>query len=82
MIFADAGGHAHARRWTNRQSSLSAIEPATSSVLIVAEGLHDSAGADVPRLLDTLGAEIARAWPSDARSAVLSSTAPRFLVGE
>lgn len=82
VIFADAGGRAHARRWTNRQSSLSAIQPATSSVLIVAEGLHDSAGADVPRLLDILAEEIARAWPADTQSAVLSRSAPRFHVGE
>jgi DNA/RNA-binding domain of Phe-tRNA-synthetase-like protein len=82
VIFADAGGRAHARRWTNRQSSLSAIQPATSSVLIVAEGLHDSAGADVPRLLDTLAGEIGRAWPADAQSAVLSRSAPQFRVAE
>ena len=82
VIFADAGGRAHARRWTNRQSSLSAIQPATSSVLIVAEGLHASAGADVPRLLGILAEEIARAWPTDARSAVLSRSAPRFYIGE
>lgn len=34
-IFADDAGHAHARRWTNRQSALSAIRPQTRSVLIV-----------------------------------------------
>src|SRR3989440_662719 len=37
VIFADAAGSAHARRWTNRQSGLSAIRPGTTTALIVAE---------------------------------------------
>ncbi|HBY47016.1 MAG TPA: hypothetical protein DEG70_12345, partial [Chloroflexi bacterium] len=37
VIFADAAGQVHARRWTHRQSGLSAIRPTTSDVLIVAE---------------------------------------------
>jgi DNA/RNA-binding domain of Phe-tRNA-synthetase-like protein len=82
VIFADASGRAHARRWTNRQSSLSAIRPATSSVLIVAEGLHDSAQADVPRLLGSLAGEIADIWPTDPRPAILNRSAPRFRVAE
>src|SRR5256885_304671 len=40
VIFADRAGQAHARRWTNRQSGRSAVSPATSTVLIVAEAQH------------------------------------------
>src|SRR5580692_9783848 len=51
VIFADQAGHAHARRWTNRQSGLSAVRDSTTAVLIVAEALHDSAARDVPDLM-------------------------------
>ena len=37
VIFADQAGRAHARRWTNRQSGLSAVQDTTTSVLIVAK---------------------------------------------
>ena len=49
VIFADQAGQAHARRWTNRQSGRSAVSPATSTVLIVAEALHERRGRDHPR---------------------------------
>ena len=49
VIFADQAGQAHARRWTNRQSGRSAVSPATNSVLIVAEALHERAPADIAR---------------------------------
>ena len=32
---ADQAGQAHARRWTNRQSAMSAVQPGTTTVLIV-----------------------------------------------
>ena len=54
VIFADAAGRAHARRWCNRQSGLSAIRPATREVLIVAEAMHDGGAECVARLVDTL----------------------------
>ena len=41
VIFADASEHAHARRWTFRQSRLSTISPETARVLIVSEALHE-----------------------------------------
>ena len=62
MIFADAQGNAHARRWTNRQSGRSAVRASTSTVLIVAEALHATAAQDMPRLLATLTTEISAAW--------------------
>lgn len=40
VIFTDTADHAHARRWTNRQSALSAIRPDTRQVLIVSEAMH------------------------------------------
>ncbi len=78
VIFADAAGQAHARRWTNRQSGRSAVRDSTTAVLIVAEALHASAPADMPRLLDTLAAELTAAWPAELTSAILTSAVPRF----
>jgi DNA/RNA-binding domain of Phe-tRNA-synthetase-like protein len=78
VIFADRAGQAHARRWTNRQSSRSAVSAATGTVLIVAEALHDQAPSDVPELIKTLTAEIARTWPTTPQSAVLTPAGPRF----
>ena len=43
VIFADQAGHVHARRWTNRQSGLSAVQDSTATVLIVAEAMHQGA---------------------------------------
>jgi len=51
VIFADEAGNAHARRWSNRQSALSAVRAETGEVLIVAEGLHDSAQSDIAQLM-------------------------------
>ncbi|MEQ0562128.1 phenylalanine--tRNA ligase beta subunit-related protein [Amycolatopsis sp. NEAU-NG30] len=73
VIFADEHGHAHARRWTHRQSARSAVSPATRSVLIVAEALHPGAAHDIPRLLTALGDEL----PGSV-SAVLTREAPEF----
>ena len=38
VIFFDAAGQAHARRWSNRQSGLSAVRNPTTAALIVAGG--------------------------------------------
>lgn len=78
VIFADAAGNAHARRWTNRQSGLSAVRTETARVLIVAEALHDSAAADVARLIETLAGEIANIWSTAPRTALLIASEPRF----
>jgi DNA/RNA-binding domain of Phe-tRNA-synthetase-like protein len=59
VIFADRAGHAHARRWTFRQSRKSTVRPETRRALVVAEGLHPSADADVRALLDALDHELA-----------------------
>lgn len=78
VIFRDAAGQAHARRWTNRQSARSAVQPATSTVLIMAEALHGSAASDVPELLAAISAEIAALWSVAPTTAVLTASAPRF----
>jgi DNA/RNA-binding domain of Phe-tRNA-synthetase-like protein len=79
VIFADAADNAHARRWTNRQSALSAVRPETATVLIVAEAVHETAAADVERLIAALRQAIVSAWPATApRTALLGRDAPRF----
>jgi DNA/RNA-binding domain of Phe-tRNA-synthetase-like protein len=77
VVFADAAGRAHARRWTNRQSGYSAVRAGTSSALVVAEALHASARADVARLLAEASEELSRVW-SVRTGATLSSAAPWF----
>ncbi|CAN7360908.1 B3/B4 domain-containing protein [Polaromonas sp. LjRoot131] len=80
VIFADAAEppKAHARRWTHRQSGLSAVSAGTRTVLIVAEALHASAAEDVGRLVGTLAEALAAAWPTQPRTQLLSRASPRF----
>ncbi|MEQ4716495.1 phenylalanine--tRNA ligase beta subunit-related protein [Nonomuraea sp. B19D2] len=78
VIFADAEGRAHARRWTNRQSGHSAVRDTTSEVLIVAEALHDTAGTDIERLTATIADELAALWPGASKAATLTPSSPRF----
>jgi DNA/RNA-binding domain of Phe-tRNA-synthetase-like protein len=81
VIFADDAGRAHARRWTNRQSGLSAVRDETAAALIVAEALHGSAAADIAELTAALAADLAQLWPADPAVAVLTRAAPRFRFG-
>ena len=81
VIFAGGAGQAHARRWTNRQSGLSAVRDSTARTLIVAEALHDSAPADMAGLTAALTAEIQAAWSITPQAAVLTATSPRFTPG-
>ena len=78
VIFADQAGRAHARRWTNRQSGLSAVRDDTAAVLIVAEALHEAAAADVGELTATLAADLAAAWSVTPQTAILTAANPRF----
>lgn len=78
VIFADQAGRAHARRWTNRQSGLSAVQASTGTALIVAEAVHDSASSDVPELIAALTAELTAIWSITPVATVLSQSAPRF----
>jgi DNA/RNA-binding domain of Phe-tRNA-synthetase-like protein len=78
IIFADAMNRAHARRWTNRQSSLSAVRDETTEILIVAEALHDTALSDIERLTRTITEALESCWSANVRSSILSKDAPRF----
>ena len=78
VIFADAAGRAHARRWTNRQSRYSAIRHTTTSVLIVTEAMHDSAADDIEMLTGAIATELQAIWSVSPRRAVLSRSSPRF----
>jgi DNA/RNA-binding domain of Phe-tRNA-synthetase-like protein len=81
VIFADQAGRAHARRWTNRQSGLSAVRDSTAAVLIVAEALHQEAASDVRELTATLAAEIGAVWSVTPSAALLTPAEPRFTFG-
>lgn len=63
IIFADAAGQAHSRRWCNRQSAASAVRPSTGTALIVAEALHAQATGDLGRLAEVLKEALACVWP-------------------
>lgn len=78
IIFADAADHAHARRWTFRQSRRSVVEQGTTAVLIVSEGVHDQAAADVPALIEELRAAIASLWAEPEKYVILSAANPRL----
>ena len=81
VIFADLAGHVHARRWTNRQSGLSAVQNSTTAALIVAEALHDSASSDVQELTAAVADELAAVWSITPMVTVLSQSSPRFTFG-
>ena len=78
VVFADEAGRAHARRWTNRQSGLSAVRDSTTAALVVVEALHDSAAQDITRLTANIAADIEALWSVTPSAAVLSASAPRF----
>jgi DNA/RNA-binding domain of Phe-tRNA-synthetase-like protein len=78
VIFRDDAGRAHARRWTNRQSGLSAVGDSTTTALIVAEALHESAAADIGRLTAAIAGELDATWSVKAAPAILTSAAPHF----
>jgi DNA/RNA-binding domain of Phe-tRNA-synthetase-like protein len=81
VIFADQARQAHARRWTNRQSGLSAVQYSTTAVLIVAEALHDSATQDVRELTEALTGVLTAVWPVTPSAAVLTRPSPGFTFG-
>jgi DNA/RNA-binding domain of Phe-tRNA-synthetase-like protein len=81
VVFADTArpaANAHARRWTNRQSGLSAVSADTRTVLIVGEALHSAAAEDVARLVSTLSHELEVVWPTEPKTQLLSRSSPQF----
>jgi DNA/RNA-binding domain of Phe-tRNA-synthetase-like protein len=81
VIFCDAVGQAHARRWSNRQSGLSAVRDPTTVALIVAEAMHGSAPSDMPALTTALAGEVDALWGRTPAVTVLSQSSPRFTFG-
>ena len=80
VTFADAQGNAHARRWTHRQSGLSAIRDDTATVLVVMEGVHANAAHDVQQLATALGEALTQVWGVTPQRGLLTATSPRFEV--
>jgi DNA/RNA-binding domain of Phe-tRNA-synthetase-like protein len=78
VIFADDSGRAHARRWTNRQSSYSAVQDETKAVLIVAEAMHSSARADVQSLTSAIANELRDIWCIAPKSGALERLSPKL----
>jgi DNA/RNA-binding domain of Phe-tRNA-synthetase-like protein len=81
VSFVDSAGQAHARRWTHRQSGLSAVRAETGAVLVVAEAMHAGAAQDVARLVATLGQALREIWGVEPEAAVLTAAEPRFVFG-
>jgi DNA/RNA-binding domain of Phe-tRNA-synthetase-like protein len=78
VSFVDAAGNAHARRWTNRQSGLSAVRDDTSEVLVVAEAMHAGASEDVANLVACVEESLVKVWGMQAQAQLLSAARPRF----
>jgi DNA/RNA-binding domain of Phe-tRNA-synthetase-like protein len=78
VIFRDAADQVHARRWTFRQSKLSTVSPETRQVLIISEGLHESASQDVPELIDILSEKITAIGATIRNNVILSAEKPRL----
>jgi DNA/RNA-binding domain of Phe-tRNA-synthetase-like protein len=78
VIFADDADQVHARRWTNRQSASSVVSDATTTVLIVAEAMHDSAREDIDALITTLAAELGAVWTEPVQTQLLLAEQPYF----
>ena len=78
VIFADQARQVHARRWTNRQCGLAAVQGSTATALIVAEAMHDSASSEVPGLIAAVTEELGAIWSITPVAAMLSQSAARF----
>ena len=78
VIFADAAGHAHARRWTFRQSRRSTVTADTREALVVAEGMHPAAATDVSALIDALARHMTDLWGAPRQRAVLTAASPQI----
>src|SRR5262249_28424692 len=78
VIFADAANHAHARRWTFRQSRKSTVGPQPGRVLIVAGARAAPAGSAVATLPGAPGEGVTSRWSAPRRAAVLTAAAPQI----
>lgn len=82
VTYADSAGRAHARRWTNRQSGHSAVSEHTSRILVVAEAMHDGGAETVSEAMKTIAEELAAHWQATPATAVLTPSAPEFVLGD
>ena len=78
VVFCDAAGNAHSRRWTFRQSKKSVMAAGTNRALVVAEALHTTARKDVQALVDEVAQTISGEWGTPTHRAVLSEQTPRL----
>jgi DNA/RNA-binding domain of Phe-tRNA-synthetase-like protein len=78
VIFVDGSHHAHARRWSHRQSGRSAVRPSTSQVLVVAEGMHATAREDIARLMEQLASSLRSLGSVEPETHVLHPAEPVF----
>ena len=62
VSFVDARDQAHARRWTHRQSGLSAIREETRSALIVMEAVHPEARRYLTHTRSSITPEVGLRW--------------------
>lgn len=76
IIYADTAGHAHARRWTNRQSARSATQPDTRAALIVVEALHEDGQNAITTALNSINDALVRNGHPVPRQRVLSREQP------
>jgi len=80
VIFSDQAGHAHARRWANRQSLHSAVTPATTRALIVAEAQHLDATDGMRGLLEAVIGGISEMFGIEAQGRLLNGPQDVFVV--
>ena len=78
VVFVDEANAAHARRWSHRQSGSSAVKPSTRTILIVSEALHETAAADLPRLIDAIAGELSTMGAAIHNRDMLTSNNRRF----
>lgn len=76
ITFEDEAARAHARKWSHKQSGLSAMSAETSRAFVIAEAVHQSAGDDLHELQAGMVTAIKRCWPASRCAAhVLSGPA-------
>jgi DNA/RNA-binding domain of Phe-tRNA-synthetase-like protein len=82
VVFVDEANAAHARRWSHRQSGSSSIRPETAKILIVSEALHETAPADLVRLIDSLAIELVSIGATVLGRDLLSADRRRFVLND
>jgi DNA/RNA-binding domain of Phe-tRNA-synthetase-like protein len=81
VIFAQADGTVHARRWCWRQSVASAAGPETTHLLVTIEAQHAGGDADVRAALGEVQALLAEAYGVSSHSAVIGPNAGDTFAG-